>query len=352
MPQLKLLTDTGAAEIPELVHRRKYPTRPPATLGADFRRHVNATGRPETYPTISTTKPPADTRVVVISEIHVSKAVRGDETCAPCPICNSHGSQFLHGLLIWCETSQAIYAIGMECGDTLFQAGLLDRAVADYKQQQREVSLDRVLLDALPRIRLLAAWADQYEQAAADADRLTRSFRRQLTGQISGLESAARSGGYLSGLDKDGQPAVLGKIGGAAFCLGTSQCVRDHRIARQYLAAVDFGTDDEVLDRLQAMSFKEKTTASTLAARARGLLLKVAERLTDCWEFTRPENLVLLNQWGGQQRDRMSALGDGQKVRIDVNGKHWFDRLVEVVRPGPVPALRDEPNGLPGSTSA
>ncbi|WP_327448266.1 hypothetical protein [Brevundimonas sp.] len=278
---------------------------------------------------------------MVISDIHIQKSVRGDETYAPCPICNPLGSQFLHGLLIWCEASEAIYAIGMECGDTLFEAGLLDRAISDYRQQQREVALDSVLLDALPRIRLMAAWADQHEAAAIATDRLSRSFRQSLSGHLGALEAVAKGGGYLNSDDKDGQSIIMGQISGGNFCLGTSQVVRDHRIARQYLAAIDFGTDDDMLEKLAAMSFKEKQAASAAATRARGLLLKVAERIGDCWSFTRPENLALLNRWGGQQRDRLSAVGDGRKVRIDVNGRYWFAELGPLVSPGPVPALRN-----------
>ena len=327
-------------ETEELVHHRVYPRRPQPTVASDFRRHVNRTGRPETFPTISTASPPPETRVVVLSEIHVSKAVRGNDTYAPCPICNPRGSQFLHGYLVWCEESEAIYAIGKECADSRWEAGLLDRAVAAFEQQQREVSLEMVLLDALPRIRLMAAWADQYQQGASDADRLSRSFRRSLSGRISGLEAAARTSGLLYGPDDDGRVVPVGQLAGSAFCLGPSHLVRDLRIARQYLAAMDFGGDDAVVDRLQSMSLKEKRTASDLAARARGLLLKVSEGMTACWDFTRPENLAVIHKWGGQQRDRMSALGDGRKVRIDVGGKHWFDQLGAIARPGPVPKLR------------
>lgn len=249
------------AEIEELVHHRVYPKRPQATVASDFRRHINATGRPETFPTISTASPPPETKVVVLSEIHVSKSVRGDDTYAPCPICNPRGSQFLHGYLVWCEESEAIYAIGKECADSRWEAGLLDRAVAAFEQQQREVSLELVLLDALPRIRLMAAWADQYQQAANDSDRLSRSFRRSLSGKISGLEAAARTNGHLHSVDENGRLVLVGQLAGSAFCLGPSHIVRDLRIARQYLAAVDFGSDDEVLNRLQSMSLREKQAA-------------------------------------------------------------------------------------------
>lgn len=329
-------------EVEELVHRRAYSKRPQPTVASDFRRHVNATGRPETFPTISTTPPPPETKVIVLSEIHISKSVRGDDTYAPCPICNPRGSQFLHGYLVWCEEAEAIYAIGKECADSRWEAGLLDRAVAAYEQQQREVSLEIVLLEALPRIRMMTAWADQYQEAAQDADRLSRSFRRSLSGKISGLETAAKTGGYLYDVGSGGGLEIVGQLTGSSFCLGPSHIVRDLRIARQYLAAVDFGGDEEVLIRLQAMSLKEKRAASDLAARARGLLLKVSEGMAACWDFTRPENLAVLNNWGGRQHDRMSAVGDGRKVRIDVGGKHWFDHLGAIARPSAVPKLREE----------
>lgn len=329
-------------EAVELVLRAQFPTFPPSTVASDFRRHVKSTGRPETYPSISTEKPPKDTNVKVVSEIHIAKHVRGDNTYAPCPICNPEGSQFLHGYLVWCEASKAIYAIGKECHDRLWDAGLLQSAVAAYEQHQREVSLEIVLLDALPRIKRLAEWAENHRDAAEEADRLSRSFRRCLSGQLTGLKAAAKTGGQLYGVSERGQAQVLGRLAGGGFCLGNSNAGRDLNIARQYLNAVEFGSDDEVLSRLESMTLKEKKAASYTTANARDLLLKVFERIDEAWAFTQPDNLALLNRWGGQQRDRLVALGNGRSVRVEAGGKVWFERVTSLIQPGPVPQIRGE----------
>lgn len=329
-------------EAVELVLRPQFPTFPPSPVASDFRRHVNATGRPETYPGVSTEKPPRDTNVKVVSEIHIAKHLRGDDTYAPCPICNPEGSQFLHGYLVWCEATKAIYAIGKECHDRLWDAGLLQGAVAAFEQHQREVSLEMVLLDALPRIRRMAEWAEKHREAADETDRLSRSFRRCLSGQLAGVQAVAKTGGHFYGVGESGQAEFLGRLAGASFCLGTSNAGRDLNIARQYLAAVDFGSDDEVLARLEAMTLKEKKAASNAVARARGLLLKVSERIDVAWAFTQPVNLALLNKWGGQQRDRLAAIGNGRNVRVEARGKVWFESLTSLSPSDPVPQIRGD----------
>jgi hypothetical protein len=325
-----------------LVHRPLFQSRPQAPLVSEFRRHVNDTGRPETFRAISTTKPPSGGMVKVLSEIHVSKQVRGDDTYAPCPICNAHGSQVLHGYLVWCEASEAIYAIGKECADALWEAGLLERAVSEFQQQQREASLEMILLDALPRVPLLLAWLEQHEPAAADTDRLSRAFKRSLSGNLAALEGAAKMGGQLWTAGDDGQLVLTGTMAGSAFCLAPTQAARQLNSAKQYLQGIMFGDDDAVLEYLTRMSLKEKQAASNAVTRSRQMLEKAAEQIRCAWDFTRPENLERINGWGGNQRDRISAIGGGWRVRINVGGKHWYDELKGLVAPAPIPALRKD----------
>src|SRR6185312_6095458 len=135
-PSLSLATASEMEAATGLVLRPIFKSHPSGVVFENFQRHVDATGLPETFEWISTTRPPAEGRLCVLGEFHAQKGRRPRGDFAPCPICSPTSPQYLHGLLIWCESTQAIYAIGMDCGHALDREGRLDKALVAYDRQQ------------------------------------------------------------------------------------------------------------------------------------------------------------------------------------------------------------------------
>src|SRR5665213_3346598 len=145
---------TGSLSEPAtgLVLRPLFKTPPSGVVIGNFQTHVNATGSPETFAWISTTRPPAEGQLSVLGEFRAQKGKRLRGDYVPCPICSPTAPQYLHGLLIWCELTQAIYAIGMDCGHSLDREGRLDRALVAYDRQQSRRRLADQLLEHLPQV--------------------------------------------------------------------------------------------------------------------------------------------------------------------------------------------------------
>ncbi|MBW9053444.1 hypothetical protein [Rhizobium mesosinicum] len=99
----------------------KFDRRPSPEFIDGWRKHIAATGSPETYIDISTTKPPRDGPVILLSEdIHVPTALRLGGDRVPCPLCSPKSPKFENGRLAYFPQESAVRCIGITCARKFF----------------------------------------------------------------------------------------------------------------------------------------------------------------------------------------------------------------------------------------
>lgn len=332
-----------------LVLRGRFPTFPSAAVISAFLKHVVDTGRPETFDGISDTRPPEDGVLRVLTDFDAPRGKRGDGSMAPCPICSPTDPQFHSGVLIWCEASAAIYAIGINCAAELWKDGKLDREIASFRRRKADEALDTVLLERLPIVPEQRAWIAGIMPSARRTDVISRSFRKTLPAVAYSLGEVARAGAKLTvhrrvhnDLFETGSTVreeTIGMLEGTAFVEGPSQVEKQLRICDETLRAADFGAnDDNVLAAVCSMSEADKVKCSKYLQQAERQMAKASERIKATWDFTRPSNLAMIQAWGAEQYERVSAQGNGIKAWVDCGGNIWAAELKDLTVPPPLPA--------------
>ncbi|MBY5788688.1 hypothetical protein [Rhizobium leguminosarum] len=99
----------------------KFESRPSAEFVDGWRKHISQTGSPETYIDISTTKPPRDGPVILLSDdIHVPTSLRLGGERVPCPLCSPKSPKFENGRLAYFPQESAVRCIGIDCARKFF----------------------------------------------------------------------------------------------------------------------------------------------------------------------------------------------------------------------------------------
>ena len=310
-----------------------------------FRRHITDTGAPETFGRISTTKPPTTGRLNVLTEFNAEKGKRAGGDMAPCPICSPSAPQFLQGLLIWCEATAAIYAIGHDCGAKLWKDGRLDRAVSEFNRLETRRVVEDALLACLPHVPAFRLWLAEHLEIARVADRLVKGFRKDAPRVYAVVKEAFAHGGTLR-LDADDAAAFgLPPLVGQSFVRSTFGAeARLARLATDRLEHLDFGADQlaciDAIDRIRAV---EQTIALKWLRDASAEAEKVFAFLTDCHAFLTPANMRTLARWSEARSApfRVAAYVEAERVKVYVyQGKDdWFSRLDGMKPPSPPPPL-------------
>lgn len=164
-----------------------------------------ATGQPEAFELISTTKPPKIGAVIpLLTGLGVPTAKRPLKDLAPCPICSAEAPKFaVKGTLIWCAESQAIYFIGPDCHRTWFEGGRFDIELNRLRRTQAD-------LGQVERLEGLIAGAadrrDWIEQHLVAAERISREHTRlaQDAPRFRGMLSRRLKGSTTNDIKGDG----------------------------------------------------------------------------------------------------------------------------------------------------
>ncbi|MGO7438912.1 hypothetical protein ACC674_15480 [Rhizobium ruizarguesonis] len=136
-----------------------FDARPPLAYIESWRRHIADTGSPETFESVSNTKPPKDASVILLSDVvkvPMSLRVGGDRV--PCPLCSPTSPKFGKGRMAWFPYECVVRFIGHSCakrylGDNYSAAERLfkiEAACADFIERWPRVQ------DALPQISSVA----------------------------------------------------------------------------------------------------------------------------------------------------------------------------------------------------
>lgn len=328
-----------------LVLRPLFKSRPSGVITEAFERHVRATGSPETFEHVSTTRPPSSGALVVLAEFHAEKGKRDKGDYAPCPICSPTSPQFLHGLLIWCQETAAIYAIGMDCGHALDREGRLDTARSLFDRQQARRRFEDQLLARLPRIPEVRRWIASQRQVAAEAQRLARGFRRKVPRVYTVIKQAFQRNGelpirYAPG-DELSEPIILT---GANFLKTAFNADLVLSRVDEMLAALDNGEDElTCIETIAEMPEDHVARAIKFLREAERELGKVYQYLRDCADFVSSENMARLAKWSELPGSpfRLLAYAERGKIKIFVyqDKSDWGDRVCDLIEVRPPPSL-------------
>lgn len=219
--------------------RRVYPATPDRDLVEAFRRHVRETGQPETFPTISTTSPPADSEgalIVLAERIPINVKLRPLRDYAPCPLCSGVKPKWKHGgTLIWCEATSAIYCIGPDCSTKAFR-DRLNIARNIFRRDQKAIDDALQFESLIAGIPALVEWIDHHIPQARDLTGRHKMLRKELPEGRGRLSRSIRSGMLL---DYQGpNETVVGHVSGGEFLKGTWTVDRDLEALRMILSTL------------------------------------------------------------------------------------------------------------------
>lgn len=272
----------------DLVERGIFPEPPGDDVVQAFRKHVKTCGQPETFPQISTARPPRDGELVVLHHpVHIDRRRRPEKDMAPCPICSPTTGKYLAGgTLLWCEGTSAIYAIGPKCSLTLWEDGRLDTAVNLYMRTAKERQNADALVDGLEKIGLLRDWVLAHRQMVERVDLLHRAFAKEASKLRRSLANALRTGS-----------AATAHIRGFGFLRGgwrlsAELAAVDATLAR--LQPVEGADIDAIVARLSASAVSDRLAE---LKSSRLTLARTAERIRTAADFMSRDNCEALGRW-------------------------------------------------------
>ncbi|ANM10381.1 hypothetical protein AMK06_CH01964 [Rhizobium sp. N541] len=168
-----------------------FDARPPLAYIESWRRHIADTGSPETFDNVSSTKPPKNASVILLSEVvSVPMSLRLGGDRVPCPLCSPTSPKFGKGRMAWFPDECVVRFIGHSCakrylGENYSAAERLfkiEAACADFIERWPRVQ------DALPQIgpvvRNLYGVGQRLSQLRAYIDRQAPGFARSFHGDL------------------------------------------------------------------------------------------------------------------------------------------------------------------------
>lgn len=283
----------------DLILRSVFPEPPGDDVRLAFRKHVAGTGQPETFDLISTERPPTEGTVeVLLHPVDINRKTRSDKREAPCPICSAASPKWLHGgSLIWCENTQAIYAIGPDCYSGLWVDGRMNRAINLFKESEKAKADGIRLYHLILRIPRMLGWIAANAGLAHTVTELHASFARDVR-QLRGI--LWRSLKATDGVAMDRGPLAdipIGAVWGRTFLSGSWPISSDMEAAAVVLRSYPVLSGSDLLTWIDNLtpSVRHQKCREIDVARAR--LAKAAERMTEAGRFLSTYNVELLGRW-------------------------------------------------------
>ncbi|WP_050596540.1 hypothetical protein [Mesorhizobium ciceri] len=291
-----------------LVSFPAFPIQPDDVFVSTWLGHINETGYPETFPNVSTTHPPKDGKVVLLSgEIKVPILRREGQEWVPCPICSPTSPQFKVGRMAYFPEELAVRFIGHNCASKHF-GELYAEAEERFKVEARCRQLVAVWAGLVDRRELLLHFIESAMPVAAALHFVREQIDTQAPG-FSGflyVDLAKRQGDLIvrrdTGLrDQKGQliidDIVLGRVDGYLFLKKTFAPQNVLREAKSFISSMEVplpnwepGSDDED-------AAIEILARGGQALKMMSSLRDVASTIATAQSFLRTYNLNLLDRW-------------------------------------------------------
>jgi hypothetical protein len=314
----------------DLVLRPLFPVAPDDDLAARFRTHVRETGMPETFPEISTTRPPAEGEVIPLAmKITIPGKRRAWGKMAPCPICSTRTPKWIeNGTLIWCEATQAIYCIGPNCYGTLWKDGRLDREINRRRRTLQEEENLAALSEAIEAAPAHVAWIKAHFTQA-----------RRVTQLHEGLAtSAPKFRGAVSRAIK-GSPLTSAQIGGHSFIRGRWALDEKLRQAEAvWLRLMAQPLADAYPDGAEVLAPRIVQERLVEIRRSQGQMGQVVQCIVDAAAFLSTESIQNLAKWGKAANApiEFDAIHTATGVRIRCGQELW-EGPIGLALPAPLP---------------
>ena len=277
-----------------------YPEPPDDDLVAAFRKHVAQTGQPETFPTVSTSRPPEEGTVAVLFHpVDINRKTRPDKDEAPCSICSPGAPKWLHkGSLIWCEKSQAIYAIGPDCYKGMWADGRMDRAINLFTESQKAKEDGIRLYHLILRIPRFLSWVVANRALAGQVTDLHAGFAKDLPRLRAMLSRSLKA---TNGMAYDRGPLAdipLGVVAGRSFLSGHWKVGAEIDAAAASLRAFPVIEGPDLLAWIDALTPSARAEKCKEIEKAREALARAEERMKIARDFLSAGNAQTLGRWG------------------------------------------------------
>lgn len=283
-----------------MILRNDFPKPPGDELRIAFRKHVASTGQPETFPRVSTTQPPKEGTVVVLEHpVDINRKTRLDRGMAPCPICSpDHGKYLNGGSLIWCEATQAIYAIGPRCSAHLWEDGRMNKAINLFKESEKAKADGIRLYHLVLRIPRLLDWIVRNRALASDVTNAHTSFAKDMR-RLRGAMS--RSLKASNGMAQDRGPwsdIPIGMVAGRSFLSGGWALGNDLDQAAAVLRSYPVISGEDLLQWIDSLTPSVRADKCKEIDGAREALARAEQRIESAATFLSPRNIEILGRWG------------------------------------------------------
>lgn len=312
---------------------------------ARWREHISATGTPEEFESVSTTKPVQLENINLLSEeIVVPIKLRLGGDLVPCPFCAPGSPKFIRGRMAYFPDEKAVRFVGHKCAKSHFGENF-KRAEAMFRHQTMCRQYIDLWREIGPRYDDIERFLCVMSKAAVDVQFVRDQLDKQAIGFASFLhgELAQVRGELFVKLDlgikdRNGNPVIQEKlIGTAAGLRFLSRGYDVEKRIRQIKSAL--GTVEVELPEWAPSSPEHPATEEILK---RGRLVeksiqRIPELLADINDgllFLRRKNLSLVHRWGNRMDTpfaRFEIKSDDRQLQVRSNsfaGDHYTNVLI------------------------
>lgn len=296
-------------------HFEQFFDEPSDEFIAAWLAHIKATGRPEMFDGVSTTKPPRNGRIVLRArKITVPVKKRDDGYLVPCPICSTECSKFITGYMAWFPLEGVVRFIGHQCGEKYFDPGKFRQAEKDLKQKlataarrkflEKNIHLVPDLIDSLEKALPKAQAASQVNKHCALKHRALWQMLGAQVKDANTLYVYDQASTVVSSEFGDRFTSrKVAELSGLTALLMRYEPEKAFRQAINRLKSLHLEEQDDVGEFLGGLNEKEEEFVESAIRNASDVLGKERVRLFDFEQFFTSENLRALTRWG---QDRMA----------------------------------------------
>lgn len=318
-----------------------YTVNPGLELGRLFQAHVKATAQPETFPNLSTSRPPDDGELVVLAfPISVDRGRRPDRLAIPCPVCSATTPKWLHrGSFIWCEATMAIYCVGPRCGTEGWASQRLTTAQNVFlREETAKLNAER-LASEIRAVPSRLAWIAHAKPVVERADILQTRLAKTLPKLKLSMHREAKASDTIRA-NVNGQLQSVGRIRGVAFLSSTWRNSAKLDGARTTLETLARDAPNEDLNAwAQQLAPTQCKNLLDLARNAAASLEGIADKMAAATAFLTDETALTLATWS---QSRSAPFGyrfvrTAANFSLAIGENIWRARIGEIEQLPPLP---------------
>lgn len=292
----------------ELSHTPVFDERPSDQYIAEWADHISATGYPETFDRVTTSKPAEIGDLVLLSgELRVPTVRRADQALVPCPICNPNSPKFGVGRMAWFPGEAVVRFIGHDCAKRHFK-DFYRRAEGRYATENNIRRMQRRWAQLQPSLDLM----ESIVRASIPMAKALEDLRHMIDAQARGLSRLlyrefTRAGGRLELTEDTGLKDQNGAPVYRTYSLGV---VRGANLFGKFVPYQELLTFLDVIadlrNPLPPWSAGDEDAATEAEILARGKeanllperIISVIDRVHLARGFLYRDNLALIERWG------------------------------------------------------